>query len=211
MADVFKFQAWDPDTVAWVDITNILAFLGAAYGTGIAPGTYQDSTHRSNATFTVDQCVDPNHMNNNKYINNTTVDVNGTQYSLIASPLGFNENAVTLRIWYQNDAGGGTATSCANGRIWLYKTDPLTAATAFKMMMFEYLTDTDTANYQRETGPLSSSWDDSLTGIEPAARGILSDQLSLEVNHYWYLGLSLKKLDTERATNALRFSVDIST
>lgn len=121
----WKIPKYDPDLL--IVNGSGLAFFGTGFGTSVAVGSYQDSTFVSNGAGT----SQANQCDNNKFINSSSLSVNGAGTILLTelpnqnSTLEINaefDSAVTLQNWklyaYDrdniNNAPSGVTLKCAS-------------------------------------------------------------------------------------------------
>jgi hypothetical protein len=163
---------------------NRIGFNGATFGSSIGVGEYQDSTHVTDDTMSVDYCTSASgHLNNTKYVSATEVDLNG---SGTASLTGTVTSSGDCTIWirFEEDTG---ATTVSNVRFYAYDgITPTTAPSGVQTVSFEWTasgTNTDTLQ------GAGKAWD-STAGTNTSSRKLIMDPQASSTVHDFWLGLS---------------------
>ena len=191
MAEVWAWKGFKTTTGDW-DFTisgtgNRIAFCGATFGSSIGVNEWNDSTHVSNDTMTLDYCATP-HMLNCKYISTTQAVITGGTVTISTSTV--TVTGCTLRIQFTENTMN---TSVSVVRFYAYDgVTPTTPPSGVKVTAFERDTTAgggSAAINKSTSAGVSYAWDTAHGVCGSANKLLLSDETTL-TDHYFYLAVS---------------------
>lgn len=200
-----EFYEWSlHNGVSWgtLVLSNVqrMALLGPAFGEPIEVGSFNDSTFLANNTLSTS--FGPG--NNVKFIDATNVEINGLPFLL--SHTAFSQDALTLRIQFNNDTVTPTACVTSNSRFFVYDGITLSMGPAkLKFFAFEHY---GTGIGKDTTSGSGRAWNQTY-GINGSGNKLILQNQGSSVDHFFYLGISTQALASAAQTDAVgRFETD---
>jgi len=194
-------------------VTERLLFTGDGYNTGISLGSYNENTHLSQTSDTVDGCV-TTHCCNLAYVSPTQAAHNKTGTPVTEVLTALRNTECTIRIEYRDTL---QPTSFSNALLWFHTAgDDESQSVSMHMFAMELFASKAPETDIYDTSPTESAWDavSPAIGITPTKKLIIEAQGINAVSpweHYIYLGLSITPLRRQFGTGELTLEMDVTT
>lgn len=228
MADVFERYGYNTSTLLWdIDLSNTstdyLGFFGATFLSGISPGGFNRSTHKTVVSPSVagdDKCASP-HMRNCRYVSAASQTDDGQVSLDEAAAVDLTTTNVTaenctLKWYYEDDSPANTVLT--NVRLFAYDGSNVNnPPTDVIVVAAEFYDDSPQTIYKDRDSDAAGdggAWDGdgsvATSGINSITNALICSDRSSAASHDYYFLISATPLSKGTKTGKIRFEADVA-